>query len=91
MGIGDFSELVDYEREPADYDTGTERYHDLAHFEVALLGCIERQEIMDHEIARRRPITPVYLDDDEDDEDEPEELEESWSELRDLIYRANKC
>lgn len=83
MGIGDFNELIDYEGEPAESDTGTEKYHDIMDFEAAHLGCIEWQEMVDLAIARHRPITPIELEDGEDDEEELEEPKEAWAELID--------
>jgi hypothetical protein len=81
MGIGDFNELVEYEGEPADYDIGTEKYHDLMNFDPYLLASIEWQQIIDQEIARLTPMEPVALIDPDWEEEEPEEPEGSWADL----------
>ena len=69
MGIGDFSELIDFKGEPADYDIGTEKYHDLMFFDPYLLASIEWQDTLEILIYRQN-MKPVALDDDDDEEEE---------------------
>lgn len=92
MGIGDFSELIEFEEEPAENERDLDRkeYYNLMFFDAHLLASIEWQTMLDRELARTRqnaePPLALY-----DDDDEEEEMPEgSWSELWQEIYRCHK-
>jgi hypothetical protein len=91
MGIGDFDELVKYEGKPAEFDTGTESWHELNYPEGDIGEYGEEAIERIHEsTALRLPLGPIGLSDDDDEEEEEERPEGSWDELWQEIYRCHK-
>jgi hypothetical protein len=87
-GLGDFSELVEYEGEPEDFETGTESWHELSYPEgnIGEFG----EEAIERIPERTASRLPLYVPEDDDGEDEGQMPEGSWDELWQEIYRCRK-